>query len=94
MADWFIATEGVKVVKDSASLWPQIITSASSIAAAVGAVFLTHHFTFRRDQRATTAKLESERLYISTELGFLSGHNYALPQVIAEKDSSGTPKVR
>jgi hypothetical protein len=26
MADWFIATEGVKVVKDSASLWPQIIT--------------------------------------------------------------------
>ncbi|CAD6025059.1 Uncharacterised protein (plasmid) [Escherichia coli] len=27
MADWFIATEGVKVVKDSASLWPQIITA-------------------------------------------------------------------
>lgn len=26
MADWFIATEGVKVVKDSASLGPQIIT--------------------------------------------------------------------
>lgn len=26
MADWFIATEGVKVVKDSASLWPQIVT--------------------------------------------------------------------
>ena len=28
MADWFIATEGVKVVKDSASLWPQIITGS------------------------------------------------------------------
>lgn len=30
MADWFIATEGVKVVKDSASLWPQIVTAISS----------------------------------------------------------------
>ncbi len=29
MADWFIATEGVKVVKDSASLWPQIITAGT-----------------------------------------------------------------
>ncbi|MGT3989332.1 hypothetical protein ACVTMT_23980 [Escherichia coli] len=45
MADWFIATEGVKVVKDSASLGPQIITAVSTIASAVGAVFLTHHFT-------------------------------------------------
>lgn len=39
MADWFIATEGVKVVKDSASLGPQIITAVSTIASAVGAVF-------------------------------------------------------
>lgn len=36
MADWFIATEGVKVVKDSAGLWPQIITAVSSIGAALG----------------------------------------------------------
>lgn len=41
MADWFIATEGVKVVKDSASLGPQIITAVSAIASAVGAVLLT-----------------------------------------------------
>lgn len=34
MADWFIATEGVKVVKDSASLWPQIVTAISSAGAA------------------------------------------------------------
>lgn len=34
MADWFIATEGVKVVKDSTSLWPQIITAVSSAGAA------------------------------------------------------------
>ena len=34
MADWFIATEGVKVVKDSASLWPQIITGVLSAGAA------------------------------------------------------------
>lgn len=32
MADWFIATEGVKVVKDSASLWPQIITEFRALA--------------------------------------------------------------
>ena len=71
MADWFIATEGVKVVKDSASLGPQIITAVSTIASAVGAVFLTHHFTLRREERTAAAKLASERLYISTELVFL-----------------------
>lgn len=71
MADWFIATEGVKVVKDSTSLWPQIITAVSSIGAALGGVSLTHHFTRRREERAAAAKLESERLYISTELVFL-----------------------
>lgn len=37
MADWFIATDGVKVVKDSASLAPQIITAVSSVGAARGA---------------------------------------------------------
>lgn len=71
MADWFIATEGVKVAKDSASLWPQIITAFSSIGAALGGVGLTHHFTLRREERVDAAKLESERLYISTELVFL-----------------------
>lgn len=71
MADWFIVTEGVKVVKDSASLWPQIITAVSSAGAALGGVCLTHHFTRRREERAAAAKLESERLYISTELVFL-----------------------
>ncbi|KJX20721.1 hypothetical protein SG82_17550 [Enterobacter hormaechei subsp. xiangfangensis] len=74
MADWFIATEGVKVVKDSASLWPQIITSVSSIAAAVGAVFLTHQFTRRREERAAEAKLASERFFIGTELICLLEH--------------------
>ena len=51
MADWFIATEGVKVVKDSASLGPQIITAVSTIASAVGAVFLltTSHSDVRRE---------------------------------------------
>jgi len=71
MADWFLATEGVKIVKDSASLWPQIITAVSSAGAALGGVCLTHHFTRRREERATAAKLESERLYISTGLVFL-----------------------
>lgn len=71
MADGFIATEGVKVVKDSASLWLQTITAVSAIGAALGGVGLTHHFTRRREERADAAKLESERLYISTELVFL-----------------------
>lgn len=42
MADWFLATEGVKIVKDSASVWPQIITVVSSASTALGAVGLTH----------------------------------------------------
>lgn len=56
MADWFIATEGVKVVKDSTSLWPQIITAVSSIGAALGGVSLTHRFTRRREERAAADK--------------------------------------
>ena len=71
MADWFIATEGVKVVKDSASLAPQIITAVASIGAALGGVGLTHHFTRQREERAAAAKLASERLFIATELVFL-----------------------
>ncbi|WP_227658079.1 hypothetical protein [Enterobacter cancerogenus] len=71
MADWFIATEGVKVVKDSTSLWPQIITAVSSIGAALGGVSLTHHFTRKREERAAAAKQSSERLFIATELVFL-----------------------
>lgn len=71
MADWFIATEGVKVVRDSISLWPQIITAVSSVGAALGGVSLTHYFTRRREERAAAAKLASERLFIATELVFL-----------------------
>lgn len=71
MADWFIATEGVKVAKDSASLWPQIITAVSSIGAALGGVSLTHHYTRKREERAAEARLASERLFIATELVFL-----------------------
>ncbi|EJV9473421.1 hypothetical protein PO820_003723 [Cronobacter sakazakii] len=68
MADWFIATEGVKVVKDSASLWPQIITAVSSIGAAMGGVALTHRFTLKREEAAAKEELASERLFIATEL--------------------------
>lgn len=71
MADLFIATEGVKVVKDSASLWPQIITAVSSVGAALGGVSLTHHYTRKREERAGAAKMESERLSIATELVFM-----------------------
>ena len=71
MADWFIATEGVKVVKDGASLAPQIITAVTSIGAALGGVALTHYFTRKREERAAEAKQASERLFIATELVFL-----------------------
>lgn len=70
MADWFIATEGVKVVKDSANLWPQIITAVSSIGAALGGVSLTHHYTRSREEKAASARREAELYFISTELVF------------------------
>lgn len=70
MADWFIATEGVKVVKDSASLWPQIITAVSSAGAALFGVGMTHHFTRRREKDAADRKRQEERRFIATELVF------------------------
>lgn len=83
MADWFIATEGVKVVKDSASLWPQIITAVSSAGAALGGVCLTHRFTRRREERAAADKAAAERRYIATELVFLL-ERYAVAWVALE----------
>ncbi|HGM6906319.1 hypothetical protein OQJ40_22370 [Serratia nevei] len=71
MGGWFIATEGVKIVKDSASLWPQIITAVSSAGAALGGVYLAHYFTRQREERAAAAKQASERRFITTELVFL-----------------------
>lgn len=57
MSDWIIVTEGVKVAKDSvSSLWPQIITAVSTIAAALGGVSLTHRFTRKREESAAAAK--------------------------------------
>ncbi|EPC0968266.1 hypothetical protein [Enterobacter cloacae] len=74
MADWFIATEGVKVVKDSIGLAPQIITAVTSVGAAFGGVALTHYFTRKREERAAEEKLVRERLFIGTELICLLEH--------------------
>jgi hypothetical protein len=71
MADWFIATEGVKVVKDSASLWPQIITAVSSAGAAFGGVWYGQWRITKREKEAAEIKLVSERLFIATELIFM-----------------------
>jgi hypothetical protein len=74
MADWFIATEGVKVVKDSASLWPQIITAVSSAGAAFGGVWYGQWRTTQREKEAAAEKLASERYFIGTELICLLEH--------------------
>lgn len=70
MADWFIATEGVKVVKDSASLWPQIITAVSSAGAALGGVWYGQWRITQREKEAAAAKRESELYFISTQMVF------------------------
>ncbi|EFH2567353.1 hypothetical protein GWZ87_23195 [Escherichia coli] len=57
MADWFIATEGVKVVKDSASLWPQIITAVLSAGTAFGGVWYGQWRIAQREEEAATANV-------------------------------------
>ncbi|HHH6298422.1 TPA: hypothetical protein ACP2RM_003654 [Escherichia coli] len=71
MADWFIATEGVKVVKDSADLWPQIITAGLTAGATLAGVWYGQWRTTEREKVTAAAKLASERLFIATELVFL-----------------------
>ena len=70
MADWFIATEGVKVVKDSASLWPQIITAVLSAGTAFGGVWYGQRLITQREKEAAATKRESELYFISTQLVF------------------------
>lgn len=88
MADWFIATEGVKVVKDSASLWPQIVTAVSSAGAAFGGVWYGQKLITQREKDAAAAKLASERLFIATELVFLLERfaQYCLPVALDQGD--------
>lgn len=70
MGDWFIATEGVKIVKDSAGLWPQIITAVASIGGVLSGVSLTHHYTRKREEAAAERKMAADRYFIATELVF------------------------
>ncbi|MGP2817253.1 hypothetical protein [Serratia marcescens] len=92
MGDWFIATEGVKIVKDSPDLWPQIITGVLSAGAALGGVWLTHYFARRREERAAAAKLASERYFIATELVFKLEDFAEAYAAVAEDD--GEPDER
>lgn len=97
MADWFIATEGVKVVKDSVSLWPQIVTAISSIGAALGGVCLAHHYTRSREEKAASARREAELYFISTELVFrlerFAQECAAVVQDEGEEDARGYTRV-
>lgn len=92
MADWIIVTEGVKVAKDSVSLWPQIITAVSTIAAALGGVSLTHRFTRKREQAAAERKIAADRYFIATELVFKLEDYAAICAAVAEDD--GEPDER
>lgn len=56
MADWFIATEGVKIVKDSTDLLTPVLTGLTYAAAALGGVALTHYFTRKREDAVTAKK--------------------------------------
>lgn len=86
MADWFIATEGVKVVKDSADLWPQIITAVSSAGAALIGVWYGQWLITKREENAAASKLTSERLFIATELIFaLEQYAEGCAQVAGDK---------
>jgi len=93
MADWFIATEGVKVVKDSVSLWPQIITAVSSAGAAFGGVWYAQWRITQREKETAAAKLASERLFIATELVFIleqfAEDCVTVVEDYGEKDSEG-----
>lgn len=91
MADWFIATEGVKVVKDSASLWPQIITGVLSAGAAFGGVWYGQWRITQREKEAAAAKLASERLFIATELVFIL-ERFAQRCVGSAQESDGPEK--
>ena len=68
MADWFIATEGVKVVKDSASLWPQIITAVLPAGAAFGGVWYGQWRITQREKKVAERKRESDRAFIGAQL--------------------------
>ncbi|MCM7280135.1 hypothetical protein M8O33_21980 [Enterobacter bugandensis] len=71
MSDWFIATEGVKIVKDSSDLMTPVLTGLTSAAAALGGVALTHYFTRKREDAVAAKKNDSELLFIATELIFV-----------------------
>ncbi|WP_142472479.1 MULTISPECIES: hypothetical protein [Enterobacteriaceae] len=59
------------MVKDSASLWPQIITAVSSAGAAFGGVWYGQKLIIQREKDYAAAKLASVRLFIATELVLL-----------------------
>ncbi|MGP3159351.1 hypothetical protein ACTVR5_11820 [Serratia marcescens] len=99
MGDWFIATEGVKIVKDSPGLWTQIITAVSSAGAALFGVYLAHYFARRREKRAAAVKLASERLFIATELvllleQFAEGAHVATDQGEPDQQGEYSPAVK
>lgn len=64
MADWFIATESVKVVKDSASFWSIIIAPASALAGVVIGQYIAWQIAKSSERR----KQESEQAVICAQL--------------------------
>lgn len=52
-------------------LWVPVLTALAGISGALGSQYVSHLLTRKREERAATSKLESERLFIATELVFL-----------------------
>lgn len=55
-------------------LWVPALTALAGISGALGSQYVSHLLTRKREERAATAKLESERLFIATELVFHLEH--------------------
>lgn len=50
------------------SAWVPVITALAGIGGAMGSQWVPHHFTAKRERRASEQKLASERAFIGSQL--------------------------
>lgn len=65
----------VQVINQGPGIWGNVVTGLITGLLTGGitlaGIWLTHHFTLKREERTAATKLASERLFIATELVFL-----------------------